>query len=173
MEDVPSIRDFAADEWATYRTLRLQSLTESPDAFGSTLEAEGQSDDSDWQKRLSAGVLSARDLPVVAEYRGQPIGLAWGRLEGADADVAHLYQMWVAPRSRRLGAGRMLLEHVITWAKALEVRHIELSVAHGNTAAARLYLGAGFEWTDPIEPIGMSSKLPMRTMKLDTKGDAA
>jgi len=33
------VREFLPDEWQTYRALRLRSLAESPDAFGSTLAA--------------------------------------------------------------------------------------------------------------------------------------
>ncbi len=153
-----------------YRRLRLQALTESPDAFGSTLEAEAKSKDTDWQKRLRSGVLSECDLPVVAELKGKPIGLAWGRREEPDAVEVILYQMWVAPGSRRQGVGRMLLEQVISWAKTLDVRFISLSVAHGNTPAARLYLEAGFEWVDHIAPSGADSKPAMQTMRLDIQG---
>jgi hypothetical protein len=34
---VPSIRPIESHEWRMYRDLRLRSLTDSPDAFGTTL----------------------------------------------------------------------------------------------------------------------------------------
>lgn len=167
MEEVPSVREFAPQEWALYRALRLQALKQSPDAFGSSLEAEGQCGDSEWQERLRAGVLSDCDLPVVAELGSLPIGLAWGRIEPLESETAHLYQMWVAPVGRRKGVGEMLLEHVISWARTMKARSILLSVARGNSAAARLYSKAGFEPIDNIELLSTDSASQMQTMKLD------
>ena len=65
----PSIRKFSVGEWQQYRELRLRSLTDSPDAFGSTFAAEAARDDAAWMARLASGVDSERDHPVVAELQ--------------------------------------------------------------------------------------------------------
>jgi hypothetical protein len=53
MTVVPKIRTFAENEWAIYKDLRLTALTESPDAFGSTLARELERSDADWASRLA------------------------------------------------------------------------------------------------------------------------
>jgi hypothetical protein len=74
--DMFKIRIFAAHEWPTYKNIRLRALADSPDAFGRTLaEAQEYADDY-WSGRLSSGANSDWDLPLVAEWDGEPIGLA-------------------------------------------------------------------------------------------------
>lgn len=101
----PQVRIFAAHEWRIYKDLRLRALADSSDAFGSTLADEQGRTDDQWASRLAAAAESSGDLPLIAELDGEPIGLAWGRIESAKPDVAALYQMWVAPEGRRLGQG--------------------------------------------------------------------
>jgi GNAT superfamily N-acetyltransferase len=121
MISTPIIRSFTADEWTTYKDFRLDALTDSPDAFGSTLAEEEHRPDREWLKRLSSGISSPLDLPLIAQFDATPIGLAWGRVESSHPDVANLYQMWIAPKFRRIGAGRMLLDAVIAWARRANV----------------------------------------------------
>src|SRR5882724_11016768 len=93
-----------------HRDLRLRALADSPDAFGSTLAQEGVRPDTDWAHRLASSADARVNLPLVAEMRGELVGLAWGRIDMSDPDVAALYQMWVAPTYRGRGVGRKLLE---------------------------------------------------------------
>jgi ribosomal protein S18 acetylase RimI-like enzyme len=139
---------------------------DSPDAFGSTLEREsGQTDDA-WASRLAAGVVSATDLPLVAETAGRRVGLAWGRIEPAAPETAHLFQMWVSPAHRRLGAGRVLVEAVIRWAREAGARNLLLAVTCGDTPAVRLYTRAGFVPDGEPEPIRPGASVLAQPMKL-------
>src|SRR5881396_2628359 len=79
------------------------------------------------------------NLPIIAEVDGEPIGLAWGRIDTSDPDVAVLYQMWVAPSHRGAGAGRRLVETVIAWARVRNVSSVDLGVTCGDSPARRLY----------------------------------
>ncbi|HXV47216.1 MAG TPA: GNAT family N-acetyltransferase, partial [Candidatus Binatia bacterium] len=124
MRPTPSVRTFASHEWRTYRDLRLAALADSPDAFGGTLAEEERRSNTEWSSRLASGVESNRDFPLVAEMGNEPIGLAWGRIERSTPDVAHLYQMWVAPNYRGLGAGTKLLDRVIAWARAANLSYL-------------------------------------------------
>jgi len=159
------VRCFAAHEWPEYRDLRLRSLGESPEAFGSTLAREEGRDDAHWQARLAEGVASATNHPVVAEDDGVLVGLAWGRIEESEPEVAHLYQMWLAPEARRLGLGRLLLDDVISWARTTTARRLVLGVTGGDRPARRLYDRAGFQ---PIgEPEEMREGLLGQEMELE------
>jgi GNAT superfamily N-acetyltransferase len=117
MNPIPSVRAFRPHEWRVYRDLRLRALADSPDAFGGTLAEGIDRPDTEWSNRLASGADTRWNFPVVAELAGEAIGLAWGRIEPSEPEAAHLYQMWVDPRFRRLGAGQMLLRAVIDWAK--------------------------------------------------------
>jgi len=169
----PKIRTFAEHEWAIYKDLRLAALTESPDAFGSTLAREVGRSEADWASRLAAGVNSAWDFPIVAQIDSQPIGLAWGRIEQSNPTVANLYQVWVHPNYRRLGAGQMLLEAVMAWAMDKQVDFLELGVTCGDSPALRLYLRAGFEPVGPPEPIRPGAELLGQHLRLKLRRDAA
>jgi ribosomal protein S18 acetylase RimI-like enzyme len=161
------VRRFAPDEWRLYRTLRLAALEESPDAFATTLSRERQLTDEEWAARLSRGASSPRELPVVVELNGEPAGLAWVRLrDDGQVTEAHLYHMWVAPQHRRHGAGRVLVDAAIAWARRLGAGVMLLDVTAGNGAAARLYEAAGFEATGIVEPLRPGSDLQSRAMRL-------
>jgi ribosomal protein S18 acetylase RimI-like enzyme len=81
--------------------------------------------------------------------------------------------MWVAPGYRRLGAGQMLLERVIAWARARGARFLDLGVTQGNSPAMRLYTRAGFEPVGRLQPLRPGSQLLVQPMRLKLRGDAA
>jgi GNAT superfamily N-acetyltransferase len=162
----PSIRTFASHEWRTYRDLRLRALADSPDAFERTLAQEEGRPNTEWASRLASGVESRLDLPLLAVVDSEPIGLTWGRIESSNLDVANLYQMWVAPKYRGLGAGEMLLKAVIDWARAANASYLALGVTCGNNPAMRLYLRAGFKPVGEPEPLRPGSELLAQAMRL-------
>jgi GNAT superfamily N-acetyltransferase len=162
----PTIRTLTSHEWGIYKNLRLRALADSPDAFGGTLAQEIDRSDTEWSNRLSSGAESRWDLPLVAELGKEPIGLAWGRIESCDLDVAHLYQMWVAPDHRAMGAGQMLLKAVIAWARATNASYLALVVTCGNGPAMRLYARAGFQPVGEPEPLRPGSELLAQPMRL-------
>jgi ribosomal protein S18 acetylase RimI-like enzyme len=172
MDPVPSVRGFLPHEWRTYRDLRLRALADSPDAFSRMLAEEKDRPDIEWASRLTAGADTRWNLPLVAEIGAEPIGLAWGRIEPSEPEGAHLYQMWVDPRFRRLGAGQMLLQAVIDWARDADVRYLVLGVTCGDSAARRLYSRAGFKPVGEPEPLRPGSTLLSQSMRLGLRGDA-
>lgn len=165
----PAIRAFTADEWRVYKNLRLHALADAPDAFGSTLAREETRPDAEWSRRLASGAEARLNLPLVAEVRGEPIGLAWGRIDPSDPDVAALYQMWVAPSHRGSGVGQMLLEAVITWARARNSSYLDLGVTCGESPARRLYERTGFSPAGEPQPLRPGSKLLAQPMRLALK----
>ena len=109
-----------------------------------TLADEECRPDAEWAARLTSGADSRHDLPLVAESGAEPVGLAWGRIEPSDPQMAYLYQVWVAPSRRGLGTGRTLVDAVVAWAPATDARNLTLGDACGDTRATRLYTRAGF-----------------------------
>jgi predicted N-acetyltransferase YhbS len=161
------VRRLAAHEWREYRDVRLRALADAPDAFSSTLLRERGFSDDTWSARLASA--ADADLPLVAEADGELVGLTWGRIDASEPDVAHLFQMWVAPSHRGLGAGRQLLDIVIRWTQASNARYLDLGVTCGDTPAMRLYTRAGFKPAGDPEPLRPGSTMLAQPMRLDLR----
>jgi GNAT superfamily N-acetyltransferase len=167
MNDAGLVRRFEASEWPTYRELRLRALADSPDAFGSTLEIEQPRTDELWAARLSAGVASQLDLPLVAIASGTPGGLAWARVDQTDPLRVNVFQMWVAPKSRSRGLGGRLLQAAIAWARVRGATRVCLGVTLAESPAMRMYLAAGFRPEGRADPLRPGSKLLAQPLVLE------
>lgn len=166
MSPSPSVHRFAPHEWRTYRDLRLRALADSPDAFGSMLERESARSDAEWARRLEAGAQSSTDLPLVARFGQEAVGLAWGWTRDSEPDVAYLFQVWVAPEHRRQRIARMLLDAVVDWARERGAHYVALDVTCGDSPAMRLYTQAGFRPSGDPQPLRPGSPLLKQPMRL-------
>ena len=92
------IRRAVIGDEGVMRDLRVEALTDTPEAFGSTLERERARTIDDWRKWMAPGVT----LLLVAE--DDPRGLVAGVYDAHDRAVVHLMAMWVHPGVR--GSGR-------------------------------------------------------------------
>lgn len=169
MSPAIEIRPFANDEWRTYRDLRLASLADSPDSFGSRLEETKLRPDDVWQAHLTNGAHAGNDLPLVALADGLPVGLSWGRIETDFPETAHLYQVWVAPEARGRGIGRKMVETVIAWATQRGADVLELGVTTTNLAAVQLYTNLSFVPIGEPAPLRHGSDLLSQEMRLNLK----
>ena len=93
-------------------------------------------------------------------------GLVWCKLSTDEPMVANVFQMWVDPASRGMGAGRALLNEAVDWAERVGARRICLGVTAAETPAMRLYLACGFRLAGEIEPLRESSSLMVQPMSL-------
>ena len=140
MEDSAiQIRRLAPSEGAAYREIRLEALRSSPEAFGSTFEAESRRPLEHFSERIVS-------CPVFGAFRdAELVGMAgfWGRDGIKDAHKAMLWGMYVRTNARNMGVGRRLAEAVIGFARE-HVEVVQLSVVSENEAARRLYASLGF-----------------------------
>lgn len=138
------IRRLTPEDAPACRRLRLQGLREAPTAFAGSYEEESvrpleffaqrlAPDDNVWPlgafrgKRLVGMVTLVRDGQLKARHK------------------AALYGMYIAPASRGLGIGRLLLAETLKTALTLEgLRQIRLGVITANRPALRFYRKAGF-----------------------------
>ena len=164
MSTAAAVRPFEAHEWRIYRELRLRALADSPDSFARTFaEEEGRTDD-EWAQLLARSTSSPSSFPVIAEQAMRPVGIAYGQIEAEDAELAHLFSMWVEPSARRSGVGRALVEAVASWARSKRARRLVLRVTESNALAVRLYEQTGFTATAEVVPLRLGSALQARTM---------
>ena len=144
-----SVRRLGEADWELLRDLRLASLADSPEAFGSTLERELEFDEAMWRSRCTTSA------SFVVYVEGAPRGLVGAFPvperevpEGSEgSDSIDVVGMWVAPEARRQGLGALLMNEVIELAREHRLREVTLWVAEGNGAAASMYAGLGFEPT--------------------------
>lgn len=129
-----------------FRAIRLASLQDAPDAFGSTFEETAARPPESWQKQL-------QDLPTfIAVVDGVDSGVVRGAPQ-AD-NTAHLISLWVSPNARGMGIGSALIDTVVDWASAKGYVKLILEVGNHNAEAIALYTRKGFK------PTGKTGHLP-------------
>lgn len=144
------------DEWRRWRTIRLRSLEQDPDAFGSTLERELGHTEQDWRSRLEYG------CSVIADLDGRDVGLGAGFSD--EPGRLMVVAMWTDPAFRGRGVGRAVLEHVVGVAGERNLG-AHLWVVEGNSAQ-HLYESAGFVPDGQREPVREGFPLMMRHLVL-------
>jgi len=161
--DGVSIRLARRDEWERVRDLRLRSLEDAPEAFGSTLEEERAFPGPRWIDWIE-GWEGATNVLYVAEDGDTWVGMAVGSRTD-DAPDAHLYAMWVDPAWRTRGVGSGLVGKVLAWSASLGSRWVILGVTETNDGAARFYERLGFEDTGDRHPLREGSGLAVRILR--------
>lgn len=165
-----TIRTFTAEDWPSYRAIRLRALADSPDAFCTTLDTQQVLPPEIWAARLSAAEASGKDHPLAAELHGEPVGMAWAKVDADDPALVNLFQMWVAPQARGHGVAAALLDAAIRWAAARGAQAMQLGVNCANGPALRLYERAGFVDTGWREPMRPGSQLVEQRLRLALAG---
>jgi GNAT superfamily N-acetyltransferase len=140
-----NIRALTPEDATAYQTVRLRSLQEHPEAFGSAYEDE-------LTRPLSVTAERLQEAPgrftLGAWWAGELAGIvtfsqAFGRKVCHRGGVGGMY---VAAEARGQGIGRALMRELINRAgqfPALE--EIILAVTVGNVTARSIYLAAGFQ----------------------------
>ena len=152
-------------EWQRVRDLRLRSLEDAPEAFGSTLEEEQSFGQPEWVAWIQ-GWEGATNALYVAEVEddGAWVGMAVGSRTGEEGR-AHLYGMWVDPAWRTRGVGTRLVHEVLGWAGSWGARSMVLGVTETNDGAARFYERLGFADTGLRHPLREGSPLSVRILR--------
>lgn len=128
-------------DWQRIRSIRLRSLADAPDAFGTTLAEDQTRPDVNWRDRAeNDGVVHF----LATTRDGNDLGIVVGSPYSGYKNTAGLFGMWVAPESRGQRVGNALVRAVIQWARNEKYRRIILDVADTNTVAIRLYESSGF-----------------------------
>lgn len=148
-----------------YRALMLEAYALAADAFTSTPQERAAEPDAWWVKRIThahsvvLGAFEGQELigTVALEFSAKP----------KTQHKAHVLGMYVMPAFRATGAGRALLDGLITLAgQRPGIQVLNLTVTEGNDAAVNLYRSAGFEpfGTEPMAirtPSGFKNKVYM------------
>ena len=139
------VRKLTPADAETFQSLRLLGLRECPAAFASSYEEECNIELPVLADRLA----SRSDRAVFGAFQAHAlVGLVGIKREDPHklSHKAHLWGMYVAPASRKLGVGRQLVAEALSFAVAeLRVRQVTLGVNAENDAAIALYSHMGFK----------------------------
>ena len=149
-----TLRRLGPDDWEDFRDIRLRSLADSPDAFGSTLTREQQFTEADWRRRVSGPVYVVLDEAPVA------VGGTFDH-EG----VPHVWGMWTDPDHRGRGHARAILDALIPPGTAAE---LDVNITNGDARA--VYERYGFVGTGEVEPLRPGSAQQIERMVLTPPG---
>ena len=126
------------DEWGRFRSIRLASLQDAADAFGTRYEDMVLMPEPGWREQLQR-------LPTfVASLDERDVGVVRA-VEHADLDdVVYLISMWVHPQYRRRGVGSALIERVLEWTREMSRSRVFLDVRTHVVDAQQMYRANGF-----------------------------
>ncbi len=123
------------------RALRIEALSNEPEAFGSTLEREVNRTEENWRRWI------APNVTFLLEADGKPRGMVAGVQENEDASTVDLIAMWVHPEARGTGAAALLVAAVRKWAGTIGASQVRLKVTEKNLRARRCYERCGLRLT--------------------------
>ena len=137
--DTAEIRKLPPSRWEDYKRLRLESLKQSPLAFGSAFEEEAGFGVKEWKKRMKN--------TYFAMIGDSPVGMIVCSFnkEVKFRHIAEIYSFYVRPGYRGKGIGKALLGRALRLAKKNQrIVKARLYVNRQQRAAVRMYERAGF-----------------------------
>jgi ribosomal protein S18 acetylase RimI-like enzyme len=128
-----------------YRKLRLLSLQQHPEAYGTDYVEQMQYPIETWRERMRNSH-DGDSANFVAEVDSALVGMSVVVRDGAAKmrHTAHIYSVYLHPDWRGHGIARALIEACIAWTQERGLAQLKLSVVTTNVAAIGLYLRCGF-----------------------------
>jgi RimJ/RimL family protein N-acetyltransferase len=157
-------QELLPSEWERLRDIRLRSLQESPEAFGSTFEVLNSYTHEQWQEMF-------RNLTwLVSNLEGYDIALmSIENLTGDFGSTCWIGSCWSDPMFRRRGALRSLFEYLDQNAQIRGWQVPGLGVFVENQGAMQAYQRLGFE---PIGQPMPSTRKPEKMYQRMLRGGA-
>jgi RimJ/RimL family protein N-acetyltransferase len=107
MSHVVLCHELSPDEWSRLREIRLASLLESPEAFGSSYEREIAFTEKEWRELFNLNSY------LVASIDGKDIAMMFlERLRGDFGATCWVGGCWSNPQYRGIGALRSMFDYV-------------------------------------------------------------
>ncbi len=139
------------EQWPRYREIRLESLREEPQAFGSSVTDMEQKPDTFWQGRLSDALLGEKSWLLFAQQGERLVGMI-GAFCDAAQETATIVSVYVSKAARGKGVGKALMDGILAEiGKKESIHKATLGVNQEQAAAVRLYRRFGFRVTGERE----------------------
>jgi ribosomal protein S18 acetylase RimI-like enzyme len=138
LESISHLHLLTPFDWQVLRAARLRALLDSPYAFTSSYARESSWGEPEWLRMFDAATW------IVAREAEKVIGLARSVNEPERPATRHVESIWVAPKHRRRGVLRALLDAVVEIERRRGVTYLLLWVLEDNHDARRAYEAVGF-----------------------------
>ena len=147
------INQLPPEQWERYRKIRLESLLEEPQAFGSSYAIMAKQPPEYWQGRLADAVQGEKSLLLFAQEGDRLVGMI-GAFLGEQPDVAEIISVYANRAVRGRGVGKALMDGILAEIrKKKAIRKAVLGVNREQFAAVRLYQRYGFVTVEEKEEV--------------------
>jgi GNAT superfamily N-acetyltransferase len=136
--DLVRVRPGLARDASKLRSIRLEALADTPDAYGETYAECAAWDDEVWTRKAEEWNF------YLAEINGRVVGMARGESHNTRSDIRFLFAMYVAPSARGTDVARRLVDAVSAWARVQGVNSLYLYVSNAVPRARAFYAKVGF-----------------------------
>ena len=144
-----------SEEEVVIEAMNPGDISEVANLFAEDMRDLGVDTTEEHMQELSKGVFEAtisespECLCFVARLQegGEPVGVVLANFNWSlkfSGRALWLEELYVTPRARRRGIGRILVETIMDWAEENGIRGIDLEAYRGNTPASILYRSLGF-----------------------------
>lgn len=155
------VRHANASDASALRTIRLESLVDTPEAYGSVYQDLVRWSDARWRR------VALEFNYFLAERDGAVVGMASGGFNGAHPGTHWLFAMYVTPDARGMGVAAALVEAVSTWARRDGADALFLHVTETVARARAFYEKAGFRYNGERISMDRDPSLTLVTMERD------
>ncbi len=140
--------DASEVELEDYKNLRLESLREEPQAFGSSYKDQKDLPNEDWQTWLDRYKEGKRNWMIFASNSQKLIGMMGAYQTDLDFEnkEANIIAVYVTKQSRGKGVSKILMKGLLDkLTNKTSIQKIKLSVNIDQIAAIKLYESFGFK----------------------------
>jgi GNAT superfamily N-acetyltransferase len=138
MVDRVRVRSADVHDAKALRAIRLEALSDTPEAYGSTYE-----DSLKWSRLRWRWAAKTWNY-YLGEFDGVVSGMASGGMNEEHPGTWWLYGMYVTPRARGSGLADQLVEAVSSWAREQGAPELFLHVTSSVARARAFYKKMGF-----------------------------
>lgn len=155
-----TIRRTTRDDWRALKSIRLEALADTPDAFGSTWGENNKWSDAQWKN-------AAKNRLYYLAYRDDVVvGMVSGGLNDQHPGTRWLYGMYVTPSDRGRGTADRLVATVVEWVRREGANEVYLHVTSSVARARAFYTRLGFRRTGETFQMERDRSLTLETMVL-------
>ena len=146
------IRLTKEEDWEILKTVRLESLLDSPNVFSATYDTAEKYSESQWRDRAAH---RTQYQYILAIEGARAVGIIGGTQN--PALEFNVVAMWVNPEFRGKGIADLLVSAMKEFAMSKGHSRIVLSVSPHNSRAVRFYSRHGFVFIPEWESVALSS----------------